>query len=198
MTHGLAQGGSRVVVFDVLGSKPENLKLVYLRSVESSRLLLNLSPNDLVEGLVSISDAAQGGGEVYVTNWLQYGAPLQGKMHPLGIRDHIAAAFQEAVMVDLPGHFTGFAAALSSLLIPRRRNPGSTVVKCKWGCASEAKCPAKCEVAVAGLVMGNGITTTPDRCTLFVNDIGRQSILVYGRGDQGELINQPSLTIPLR
>jgi hypothetical protein len=44
-----------------------------VRSVTSPQLL-NLSPNDVVEG--------SHGGEVFVTQWLQYAAPMKGKLNP--------------------------------------------------------------------------------------------------------------------
>jgi hypothetical protein len=230
VSHGLANGGSRVVVFDVVptsksrthhGHEGETGKhdgsapllqscpiaaLVYRRSITSPDLFLNLGPNDVIEGRgrgsssssgdgSDGSDGGGGGGEIYVTQWLKYAAPLAGKTHAHSLVEYFTEVLQELVMFDIPHRFESLRLItltfLSSagLLPPSTFHPaGSSVVRCVWdsdnddGSGDEGGGDeARCEVAVGGFVMANGITTDPERKTVFVNDIGRQAVLVFNR-----------------
>lgn len=108
MSHGLAAGGSRVVVFDLAArgggtrggshGNPAQLQLTYRRSI-TSPLFQHLSPNDVVEGR---RGGSGGLNEVFVTQWLQYPAPVAGKHHPRGWREWLRHAGQELAMLDLP------------------------------------------------------------------------------------------------
>jgi sugar lactone lactonase YvrE len=78
---------------------------------------------------------------------------------------------------------------------------GSAVVCCVWGTAAARRgadrgasgeapvhpvdrvgdAHATCKRVAEKFIMANGITTTPDRQTVFVNDIGKRAVFVYSR-----------------
>jgi hypothetical protein len=103
--HGIAAGGSRVVVFDLTarGGSPRGSSLVnqvhltYRRSV-TSPLFQHLPPSDLVEGY---RGGSSGFYEVFVTQWLQYPAPAASKHRPRGRREGLRHAGQELVIIGL-------------------------------------------------------------------------------------------------
>jgi hypothetical protein len=91
VNHALANGGSTVIVFNVIekgsiydstcSGEVSNVRLQYVRTVQSP-LFLNLAPNDVVEGFVDKETS-----EIYVTQWLQYAAAIGGKTNPKGFKE---------------------------------------------------------------------------------------------------------------
>lgn len=102
--HGLANGGSSVMIFNVIDKTSNydatrtvcvgdvsNIRLKYVRSIRSP-LFLNLGPNDVIEGFTDKTSS-----EVYLTQWLQYAAPLGGKTNPKGWKETLHFIGQEMV-----------------------------------------------------------------------------------------------------
>lgn len=70
-----------------------NIRLKYVRSIHSP-MFLNLSPNDVIEGVVDKTTS-----EIYLTQWLQYAAPIGGKTNPVGWKETLHVIAQELVSV---------------------------------------------------------------------------------------------------
>jgi hypothetical protein len=174
VTHGFAQGGSRIMIF-ALKYSDSHLSLAYERSI-TSPLFLNGGINDVIEGSLL-------GKELYVTQWLQYPVPMHGKHHPNSTSEKLNNMYQELA--------NSFVLTLKDCYI----------FKCTWKKDRDEKSEdaATCEVAKGTQPSPhyNGITTSSDRSTVFVNDLFRKQILVFGRSDDGSLVPQPKRTIPL-
>ena len=111
----------------------------------------------------AINDVAEGstdGNQVYVTQWLPLGLPLQGKKHPASLGE--VGAVLAPVVSGLAGLKT------------------THVYKCER--SSSGAQQWECALAVQSRFVGaNGITISPDRSRVLVNDPPLKQISVFRR-----------------
>jgi hypothetical protein len=98
-------------------------------------------------------------------------------------------------LLDATGRFNRLTDALASLFLgPGGRNEGGSSVHRCWWDDSAPHSEATCEASVSGLGMANGIATSTDRRLVFVNDIGRQAVLVFKRTGAATATGAASVT----
>jgi hypothetical protein len=133
-------------------------RMTHLRTVRSP-LFPRYGINDVIEGA--------SGGELYVTRWLPFGFPEQGRA---GQGRSLAERLQEAVYVPL---------ALSGLRLTQ-------AFRCTWD--AEPRSTAHCaDVTGSNFAMANGITISADRQTVYINDATQLAVSVYHRSVTGAL-----------
>jgi hypothetical protein len=83
-------------------------------------------------------------------------------------------------MLDLPRNFVWLRNWFAKFFDLSHSN-GSVIIRCSWKKRCEGNECATCETVVDGKLAVNGITTTPDRQTVFVNELPERKVLVYDR-----------------
>lgn len=98
-------------------------------------------------------------------------------------------------MLDLPRNFVWLADWLAKFF-DLEHTAGSVVLRCSWVKKCKGDECAVCETVVEGKLALNGITTTPDRQTVYINDLPEHKVLVYERKANGSLLESSSFQLP--
>lgn len=83
-------------------------------------------------------------------------------------------------MLDLPRNFAWLGDWVAKFFDLQHSN-GSVVIRCSWVKKCKGDDCAVCETVVDEKLAVNGITTTPDRQTIYVNELPERKVLVYER-----------------
>jgi len=148
------------------------ITLQYVRSIRDDSLFPKYGINDVVEG--------ESAGEVYITNWLPFGLPVQGASHPADFKEKIVNSLKAQLLIS---GTTGVS--LTNLF------------RCSWNLENPNE-PARCELATSRtFVSANGITTNEDRTKIFVADCSKKQIVVFSKKTkQGHLIFDHAIDVP--
>jgi hypothetical protein len=169
VSHGFARGGSRIIILKLEekgpGGEPH---VVYERSITSPHFF-NAGLNDVIEGSAN-------GKEIYVTQYLQFPLPINGKHYPSTWGERLDMLKQELFYLDIPGIHT----------FERK----CKIFHCVWKDDQNDEDRPDCTVVAEGSPHFNGITISTDRSTIFANDLFKKRLLIFSRDDNtGALVS---------
>ena len=149
INHVQTYSGVEIFKIDYTES-PHSITLSHQHTLRSD-LFLPYAPNDVVEGREK--------GELYVTMWLPFGYPHEGKKHPTNMGQRI----KKNLMMPL----NVFGIKMTN------------VYHCTWG--KDGVNGNKCFIAKGSqrYGMANGISINTERTNLFINDVTFKAIHTY-------------------
>jgi len=165
-----------VIVFDIkynlncLKNKNcllQNSASLVFKTEIRSNLFPIMSLNDVVEASPT---------EFYVTQWLPYSYPKRGKKQPDTIREYVN------VVLNNPYLHIFF------------NYKGTTVFHCTW----DVNIKPICKIATKEkFLMANGVTISPDRNTVYLNDATDKNIMALSRNAKtGQLTKEFDIHLP--
>jgi len=169
-------GYSSVIVFDIM----YNLKCINEMDcpLENSVSLLFISEiRSNLFPLMALNDVVEASpNEFYVTQWLPYAYPKRGKNRPDSIREYAEVISNNPYAVMFFNY------------------RWTTVFHCTWGIDTESQCKI---ATTENFFMANGVTISPDRTTVFINDPLDFNIMALSRNTEtGTLTKLYNIKLP--